>query len=64
MQRICAVICAGLANLTPLGDLRTNGKPPPKLGTKLGPKPPKYRVKRGSGRYQKARRVNNIDFLA
>src|SRR5688572_5140859 len=30
------------------------------LGTNLGPEPPKHRVKRGVGRHQKARRVNNL----
>src|SRR6476660_4724944 len=32
------------------------------LGSNLGPKPPKYWVKRRVGRYQKARRVNHIAF--
>jgi hypothetical protein len=34
------------------------------LGSNVGPKPPEHRLKRGSGRYQKARRVNHIAFLA
>jgi tetratricopeptide (TPR) repeat protein len=40
------------------------GEHPPKLGSNVGPKPPKHRVKRRSGRYQKAGRVNHICFLA
>jgi hypothetical protein len=35
-----------------------------KLGSNVGPKPPKQEVKRGFGRYQKTRRVNKIDFFA
>jgi hypothetical protein len=31
-----------------------------KVGNNFGTIPPKHRVKQGSGRYQKARRVNNI----
>jgi hypothetical protein len=46
------------------GCRKTDQKSALGIGSKLGPKPPKHRVKRGFGRYQKARRVNNIDFLA
>jgi hypothetical protein len=35
-----------------------------KLGSNVGPKPPKHPVKRGFGRYQKAGRVNYIAFPA
>src|SRR4026209_2875819 len=35
-----------------------------KLGSNVGPKPPKERAKRRFGRYQKARRANNIGLLA
>jgi hypothetical protein len=31
------------------------------LGSNLGPRSPKHLAKRGSGRYQKARRVNHVD---
>ena len=34
----------------------------PRTGTNLGPQPPKYRLRRGFGRNQKAGRVNNLVF--